>query len=157
MNASDFLADTLRPTLHEIGMYSPSAEKLLLMTACHESAGFKYRRQVGGPALSFFQMEPNTLTDLYDNYLSYRPDRLAMLDQYRPLPLSHTEALERIDAYACAAARLQYSRVKEPLPEASDDWGMAEYCKEHWNTTAGKATPQKYYDDWLRYKPEGYE
>lgn len=166
MDAKEFLENSLRPTLiemdsmpnsTEIDMYSLAAEKLLLMTACHESGGFEYRHQQGGgPALSYFQMEPSTLNDLYKNYLSYHPDLRDMLDSYLPEGMSPEEALEKVDAYACAATRLQYSRFSEALPEASDDWAMAGYCKKYWNTDAGKATQQKYYDDWQTYKPDGY-
>lgn len=157
MDADEFLKASLRPTLEEMGMQSPAAEKLLLMTACHESGGFRYRVQQGGPALSYFQMEPDTLNDLYVNFLSYRPDRQKLLDRYLPDDMSRVEALQDIDTYACAASRLQYSRVPDALPDASDDWAMAEYCKKFWNTDAGKATAQKYYDDWQLYKPKGYD
>ena len=55
------------------------------MTACHESGGFRYDRQVGGgPALSYYQIEPDTLFDLYKNYLGYRPERKGLLDQFLP-------------------------------------------------------------------------
>lgn len=156
MNARQFLEETLRPTLHKMEMYSPAAEKLLLMTACHESGGFVYDRQVDGPALSYYQIEPATLNDLYENYLSFRPERQALLDQFMPEEDIRDEGL--MDAvYATAAARLIYTRVPEALPEFADDDGMGRYCKKYWNTEAGKATAEKYINDWLRYKPDDYE
>ncbi len=156
MTAGRFLESALRPTLDEMKMGSPEAEKLLLMIAAHESAGFRYRKQVGGPALSYFQIEPDTLDDLYNNYLVYRADKQALLDRFWPEHMKYLDALEKVDAYACAAARLILWRVQEPLPEVGDDAGMARYAKRYWNTQAGKATAEKYLEDYYRYKPEGY-
>lgn len=155
MDARQFLDETLRPTLEKMDMHSPAAEKLLLMTACHESGGFVYDRQVGGPALSYYQIEPATLNDLYGNYLGFRPERQALLDQFMPEGSAREDAL--MDAvYATAAARLIYTRVPEALPDFADDEAMGRYCKKYWNTEAGKATPEKYINDWLRYKPDDY-
>jgi len=157
MIAAEFLADTLQPTLVKMGMHSAAAEKLLLLTACHESQGFRYRRQIKGPALSYFQVEPATLDDLYENYLAYRPAKRATLDAHQPDDVTTLYALEHSDAYAVACARMIYARVKDPLPSVDDEDGLAGYAKQHWNTPAGKATAQKYLDDYKRYKPAGYD
>lgn len=152
-NADDFLKSVIHPVLDRMGMNSSAAAKLLMITACHESLGFRYRRQVGGPALSFFQIEPDTLDDLYENYLKYRPGRQMLLDQYLPDDMTRVEALEKRDDYACAAARLIYARVPAPLPEVGDVAGLAAYCKRYWNTDLGAATPEKYLADFERYGP----
>ena len=152
--ANAFLDSTINPVLDEMAMNSPAASKLLMMTATHESMGFRYRAQVGGPALSYFQIEPNTLNDLYENYLVFRPERQALLDKYLPEGMSREEALENKDDYACAAARLQYSRVPAALPTVSDDEALAKYAKQYWNTELGAATWQKYLDDFNRYGPD---
>ncbi len=153
-DANSFLADVVNPVLVDIAMDSPEAEKLLLMTACHESMGFRYREQVGGPALSYFQIEPATLDDLYANYLQYRPGRQLLLDRYLPDGMSRPEALATEDRYACAAARMIYARFSEAIPTVSDEERMAEYCKQYWNTPLGAATPEKYLDDYHRYGPK---
>ena len=157
MTAQKFLDGTLRPVLAHMEMGSPSAEKLLLMTACHESGGFRYKQQVGGgPALSYYQIEPRTLHDLIGNYLAYRSDKKTMLDHFWPVDAYSLEDALMNDRYATAAARLIYSRVSEQLPSADDDQGMAEYWKTYWNTCAGAGTVDKFLDDWARYKPEDY-
>ncbi len=152
-DANQFLGGVIMPVLAGLGMDSPSAEKLLMMTACHESMGFCYRVQLSGPALSYFQIEPNTLDDLYRNYLSYRPGRLAQLDAYLPSGMPRLEALEANDAYACAAARMIYARVAEALPDVHDDMALADYAKRYWNTALGKATAEKYLADFHTYGP----
>lgn len=157
MNSEQFLTSTIRPVLEDMGMYSKSAEKLLLMTACHESGGFQHRVQIGAPAKSYFQIEPATLDDLYENYLSYRPERQELVDSYLPDDMAREEALEESDDYACAVARMIYARVPEALPMEDDTEAMADYCKQYWNTELGKATPEKYLTDYIRYKPVGYD
>lgn len=152
-NADDFLKDVIEPVLKDMAMDGAAAEKLLMMTACHESMGFRYRVQQGGPALSYFQVEPNTLNDLYENYLAFRPDMQALVDVYLPEELDRLEALETDDKYACAVARMIYWRVPEALPHVTDDEGLAAYAKKYWNTEMGAATAQKYLDDYRRYGP----
>ena len=156
-DAKEFLESTLRPTLMDMDMLSRSAEKLLLMTAAHESGGFRHARQIGGgPALSYYQIEPDTLVDLYRNYLGYRPERKGLLDQFLPADSTGPETALMDPVYATAAARMIYYRVPEPLPDMEDDTEMARYWKTYWNTHLGKGTGEKFLDDWNRYKPEGY-
>lgn len=152
-NASAFLHGVITPVLHALGMGGVAAEKLLIMTAAHESMGFRYRRQVGGPALSFFQIEPATLDDLYHSYLAYRPDRHELVQAFMPTGMNRLEALEHDDRYACACARMIYARVAEALPDAGDDRALAAYAKRYWNTPAGKATVEKYLADFRAHSP----
>lgn len=156
ITSSEFLETTLIPTLIEMGMHSPAAEKLLLMTACHESEGFRYRRQIRGPALSYFQIEPATLADLYASYLDYRSAKRATLDKHLPDGMTPLYALEHDDAYAVACARMIYARVSAPLPDVDDEDGLAVYWKQHYNTLLGRGTEEKYLDDWNRYKLKDY-
>jgi len=153
-NSDDFLKETLEPVLTEMGMRSPSAEKLLIMTAAHESMGYRYRAQQGGPALSYYQIEPNTLDDLYTNYLAFRPAKQALLDAYLPEGMARAEALENIDSYATAAARLIYGRVPDALPGVADSEALAKYAKKFWNTELGAATWEKYLSDYNLYGPK---
>ena len=157
MNAKEFLESTLRPTLMGMDMHSRSAEKLLLMTAAHESGGFRHDRQIGGgPALSYYQIEPATLKDLYVNYLNFRSEQLKMMDRFLPEKNITPETALMVPVYSTAAARMIYYRVPEPLPDVEDDAEMARYWKTYWNTHLGKGTVEKFLDDWNRYKPEGY-
>jgi hypothetical protein len=70
--AEEFLTTVIRPTLIQIGLHSRAAEQLLLGTAMQES-DFIHRRQMGGgPACSFFRMEPATHNDIWQNFLELR-------------------------------------------------------------------------------------
>ena len=63
---------------------SGAAVRLLEMIAAHESGGFTYSRQLGGPALSLFQIEPVTYRDLCD-YASSR--ELAICSEFPRNPM----------------------------------------------------------------------
>ena len=145
MTPDIFREEFIRPVLKQMKLWSPEAEDLLVGTAIHESGGFKAIRQMnGGPALSYFQMEPATLYDLYENFLKYRPELRDRIDQFQLKPFSMVENLTLNPAYATAAARLQYYRVREAIPD--DLNGQAAYWKKYWNTDAGKGTTEQYID-----------
>lgn len=154
MKANNFIVEVVRPVLRHLGMWSPAAEKLLVMTACHESGGFRFREQQGGPALSFFQIEPATFYDIWDRYLEPRPGRKALVAQFLPEGVDPIEALRTDDRFACAIARMKYASLPDPLPSVADNQALAAYCKTHWNTALGKATPEKYLSDYERYGPQ---
>ena len=152
MNATKLLNDVIDPVLKQLDMWSPSACKLLCMTAAHESRGFKYKEQMnGGPAISYYQIEPATPKDLYKNYLRFRPDlKNSLNDFWPPSAGSGREALFN-DRFATAAARLIYFRVPRVLPPIWDDDGFATYWKTYWNTHLGAGTTERFLEDWGRY------
>lgn len=139
------------PTLHTLGLYSHAAAQLVTATACHESRCGHYLKQVNGPALGPWQIEPATHRDLFDNFLRYRPEhrRNLLLLAAR---CCTDERLERIDieqlerqlvtnlAYGAAVCRLLYFRRPEQLPPANNPYLQAEYWKAHYNTQLGKGT-----------------
>jgi len=145
----------LRPALTWIGLWSAAAERLLYGTAMHESAGLLYVRQMRGPALGPYQMEPATLTDLLDNWLAYRSQHRQWLDASarNGQRLAVADPLNLLDpVYATVAARLQYLRMPDALPDADDLRGLAQYYKRHWNTQLGKATEQDFIEALTRYE-----
>ena len=66
----DQFRDLIRRTLKDITLYSEDAVDLLMMTAAAESNLGEYLRQINGPALGAFQMEPGTHDDIWKNYLN---------------------------------------------------------------------------------------
>jgi len=129
------------PTLHYLEPeipFSQSAVELLKMTAAHESRLGTYIAQVNGPALGIYQMEPATEEDIQVNYLRHRDyldEKILQTGQYLTSDLR----------YATAMARVHYYRDPEPLPEVGDVSGLANYAKRVWNTEAGKATEDDYF------------
>ncbi len=118
------------------------AEDLLMATCVAESLGGTYLKQVGGPALGIYQMEPFTHNDIWKNYLAYKPDlfrRLLTLSG-SPSPMEHPELMVSNLTYATAMARVHYYRVSEPLPKNSSLELLGQYWKDHYNTKAGAGT-----------------
>lgn len=127
----DFL---IEPTLDRIGMDQPGAAQLLIGTALVES-GLKRLRQVGGgPALSFFQVEPDTHDDIWENWLAFRPNTRRVIERLMVPNVPGIQQLLENLPYAVAMARLVYRRVRYPLPKTGDVPAMALYWKTHFNT-----------------------
>ena len=154
--ASEFNISVIKPVLEKMGASSEAAQELLLGTALQESLFLQYRRQIGGgPAVSYFQMEPATHNDIWDNYLKYRQELAAMAISF----LSSESAdkiseLENNDEYATAMARIHYMRVPAALPKAGDVSAQANYWKQYYNTPLGKGKPHEYIEKWQHYLSE---
>ncbi|MEO1456459.1 MAG: hypothetical protein AAFV49_02690, partial [Pseudomonadota bacterium] len=122
--AQEFVTLVIEPTLCALPSmpFSRAAAQLLLGTALHESMGLKHRKQVGGgPALGFFQMEPATHDDIWDNYLKYRAKISAEVKALLVAPGADNSAeLQFNDNYAAAMARVHYYRVAEAMPPFGD-------------------------------------
>ena len=130
----------IKLALQHLDLDSEDAREMLYVTGKAES-GYKTLQQYGGgPALGFFQMEPNTAIDIWDNYVMYRPryrDKLYSLgfdDGTLEFCLLSNIGLQ------AAFCRLHYRRVPSALPKASDLKGQAEYWKKYYNTVKGKGT-----------------
>ena len=142
----------IRPTLEALGgpQDSEAAVELLLATALHESR-LTYLKQIRGPALGVYQMEPATHDDIWDNFLSRTPEiRLREAITRKPAPAMVWDL-----AYATLMARIHYWRVTdEPLPEAGDAPAMAKYWKDHYNTHLGAGTEEQFLSAWANHMPE---
>lgn len=140
MNANQFRDHIVVPALGHIGAYSRNAEQLVMGTALAES-GLSFIQQIGnGPARGFFQMEPATHDDIWENYL---PRKLELVNDLKSLIIRDMNLLDQLHGnlyYAAAMCRIHYLRFREPLPE-EDDWpGFAAYWKKYYNTRLGAGT-----------------
>ncbi|MCG8004679.1 MAG: hypothetical protein JAY88_14665 [Candidatus Thiodiazotropha lotti] len=138
----------MSPVLRGIGVWSPSAEALMMGTAAVESQMGRYLHQVGGPALGVMQMEPATHNDIIKNYLMHRQLLWRDVVQATGVDGVRLRNLTTNLAYAVAMARLHYLRVPEPLPKHDDIVGLGSYWKEHYNTHLGKGTVDKFVDSY---------
>lgn len=149
-----FLTTVIRPTLMEIGLHTTAAEQLLLGTAMQES-DLVHRRQMGdGPARGYFQMEPATHNDIWQNFLKFKKELGNKVAALLKSPAADKIAeLEHNDRYACAMARVHYFRVSEALPPANDIAAMARYWKQHYNTPLGAGKPSEFVAKWKKAFP----
>ena len=147
MNAQQLHDHIIKPTLKYMSgnYYSKDAAFLLLCTAAIESNCGEYIKQIGGPALGIFQMEPATHDDiwsecdaLYDN-LGQQIARITIgSDSVTPHDLIVSPM------YACAMARLKYSMDAAPLPFRNDIKAVYDYYKRIYNTPLGASTYEKF-------------
>ena len=146
------IENTIRITLYDIGLWSDEAEQLLLGTGAVESNYYAIRQYRGGPARSFFQIEPATCKDNLENYLKYRSSLWEKIYKKCCIPkeLIHEDDLVRLGwvlqtniAFSICMARIKYRRVPKPLPKLNDVEGQAKYWLKYYNA-GGKGTIKKY-------------
>lgn len=137
--------------LKETDLYSEAAVELLLLTAAVESNFGTYLKQIKGPALGVFQMEPRTEDDIWDNYLEYKPSLASMVREFGVNFAKPEMDLKANLVYQIIMARLHYLRIKEPLPDANDVEKLAAYWKRHYNTRLGKGTVAKAIEKYNEY------
>jgi hypothetical protein len=128
-------------TLKDMRAYKPEAVLAVSMIVGHESSGGKYLVQGNkGPARGIIQMEGwvhNSVWDNCDNILVYA-SRLQIEED--------VAKLEYDLRYNIFMARCRLIMDTNPLPLTERD--MAKYLKRYWNSEGGKASAQKYQDDY---------
>ncbi len=136
------LRDLIGRVLKEADLYSDSAVELLMLTAAVESKLGTYIKQVRGPALGIFQMEPATHDDIWNNFIDYKKDLGPRLSDIANSEEDYA-SLEWNLAYSVLMTRIHYLRVPSKLPPADDVVAMANYWKTTYNTYLGKGTVEK--------------
>ena len=123
-----------------MNLFSEDALEMIYRTGKAESGYRTLQQYGGGPALGFFQMEPATYRDIWENYVMYR-------EKYRNKLYSLGFDDSKMDyclmsniGIQVAMCRLHYRRVPSALPKAEDLEGQAKYWKEHYNSHLGKGT-----------------
>lgn len=141
----ELLRSQIRLALKYIDLWSAAAEELVIFTAAAESDLVYVNQLGGGPAKSFFQIEPKTERDIFENYLNYKSRvelKRKVLDLKNMMPGCDDFLRDNIP-YAAALVRLHYRRKLPPLPEPHDVVGMSMYHKKYFNTELGKARPEE--------------
>lgn len=149
MNLSQYREHVLVPVLMALdeadpGQHSIAAEQLLLGTLMVESGG-EHIVQLGGPARSLLQIEPETADDVHRNWLTFRPKLRRTVERMAgEWPQDFAGKLVMNCGYACAIARQVYRRDSKPLPPAGDAQAMGAYWKRVFNTAGGKGDPEHF-------------
>lgn len=140
---------------HSISTWAKNIEDMIVGTALHESAGLKYNRQLGGgPALSYFQIEPVTHKDLWKNYIVYHKkivDYLKFKFDVDEDSFTHDMLVSNLE-YSLVICRIIYLRKPGVIPSTLND--QAHYWKQYYNTYLGKGTEEEYVNDYNRYNEE---
>ena len=143
--------ELIEDVLREADLYSPSAVELLMLTCAVESNFGTYIKQVKGPALGVFQMEPSTEKDIHKNFLKYKPQLATTVRDFAGNFINPELDLRANLTYAIIMARVHYLRVPVPLPEVDDLVGLAKYWKKYYNTHLGKGSWRKAIDKYEEY------
>ena len=124
-------------TLDRLDMMSPEAATMVYRTGMAES-GYRALEQNGGPALGFFQVEPATIKDCWENYIVYRKPLMAKFYElgFREDDMDWS-VLTNL-ALQVAFCRIKYRRDKHAIPV--DIKEQAEYWKRVYNSHLGKGT-----------------
>jgi hypothetical protein len=141
MNKTQLREWIIRPPLKALNLWSEAAENLLMGTCAQESHLGEYIKQVNGPALGIFQMEPATHDDIWGHL---NTDLMRQARQAAGMFHPKAEIMIYNLHYAVIMCRLHYRRVKEPLPDANDIAGLAKYWKKYYNTHLGKGKEQDF-------------
>lgn len=132
----------ITPALIAIDAYSDEALDMILFTGAVESR-YEHVRQVNGPALSWFQIEPRTHDDIWSNFLGYTGRQHlidGLLDLSSKTTIGVARTMEVNPWYAAAMCRIHYMRDRQKLPEVGNRQAQAEYWKRVYNTKHGKGT-----------------
>ena len=130
-------------SLDKLELNSDAALQMVMTTGQTES-GYDYLRQIKGPAIGFWQMEPATMYDIWENYVTYRPKYKEALWRLGFNEGFAVESLLSNLAVQAAFCRLHYRRVPKKLPKVGDLEGQAKYWKEFYNTIKGKGTVEHF-------------
>ena len=142
------------PTLADFGKGGFSFNKsacidLVYGTALAET-GLRDLEQERGPALGFWQMEPATHDDIWENYLKYDSalrttliNVCALRDPYNYEPPNHPLIFNL--RYGCAMCMIHYHRYLKTIP--TDLKGQAEAWLKTYNR-GGKGSIEHYLETW---------
>lgn len=150
MNSSQLRDLIIKPALSDLVMLSDNAIELMMFTCAVESLGGTYLKQLTGPALGIYQMEPATYNDIWQNYIANNSKLLlVLLSNFGCHNMSSEDRLVYDLRFATAMTRIHYARVPQALPLKDDIEAMWDYYKEHYNSSRGAAEKaqsiQKYY------------
>jgi hypothetical protein len=151
LNISQFRELIVKSTLNDLLLYSENAEELMVFTCAVESLGGHYLKQVSGPALGIYQMEPVTYNDIWQTYIKSKGSlMLRLLTNFSIGFMPSEEQLIYDLRFATAMTRIFYERIKESLPAASNVDAIWNYYKKYYNTSKGAAQKddsiKKYHD-----------
>lgn len=160
MNSQQMLDVVIVPTLklmQQHGNYDTiHARMLLLGTVAIESDMGLYNRQVKGPAVSVFQLEPPTIYSIAMNWDAW-PSMIGIVQSISMLHMIDTKdrlvtECEVNARLACLMARGKYAMDSERLPSFDDKRGLYDYYKRVYNTEAGASTWHKWCEAWKKHK-----
>ena len=155
-------SDQLRSLIHQVlsrladqaGMpelYTHDAVELLMLTAAQETHCGRYIRQVKGPALGIFQMEPSSYSDLIQWLERTKPELYEACQKWVIPEVNTGFNLMGNLPYQIVMARAFYYRKPGKLPSHKNLGAVAAYWKKWFNTHLGKGTTIEAMENYSRF------
>jgi len=149
----DELKEIIVPVLNDLRLCSQEAIDLLIGTCLIESDLGKYVKQINGPAKGIYQCEPNTLEDIWKNFLRFKASLIAKMaiacEEKLPVDKApNSDLLITNHKFSTAVCRIHYYRVAEPIPSirmGKEKYyrALAAYYKKYYNTIKGKCSIER--------------
>lgn len=152
----------IQPSLTAMGEYSPDIEEMLVAICAQESCGGTYLKQMHGTALGIYQMEPGTHDSIWRHNLTNwegiqplcNPIGLKILKACKYLAMPSADTMIYNLWYATLMARAFWLDVHEPIPHKDDLASIWLQYKKYWNTPAGEATKEEFFNNYHRFTSE---
>ena len=142
----------IKPTLIDLVEFSENALTLMVFTCAVESQGGYYLKQIKGPALGIYQMEPETYNDIWQNYIKHNGSLLMrLLSNFEVNFMPNEDRLIYDLRYATAMTRIHYLRVSCAIPDKKDLHAIYSYYKQHYNSSLGAAQEDKAIQSYLSF------
>lgn len=157
----ELIKNSIEHTLKQSGIasyYTNNAVNLLLGTIAQES-NFKYVKQLGnGPAMSYYQIEPETALDVLKNFVEYRQPfkkELKRVTGNKAINKNNVadELLNNFDFSTFIARCCYYRRSAIVLSDTKvlSVEELAKYWKTYYNTNKGKGTVEEFIKNYNLY------
>jgi hypothetical protein len=121
------------------------AYNLVFETGMAET-GYRHLDQMqakkGIGAVSFWQLEPSTIRDMWDNYISYRKPLIEACYKLGLIEANKVFSVYSNIALASAFCRIYYRRKPGAIPKTMPE--RAQYWKKNFNTYKGRGTVDHY-------------
>ena len=135
----DIINEVLAKLEKATGIRKTREAVALIYETGNAETGYRNLVQMGGgPAVSFFQLEPATIQDIFNNYVEYRQPLLEVLIEIGLDPMNLEFCVKTNIAIAICMCRFHYRRVPSAIPKTKEQ--RAIYWKEYYNTNLGKGT-----------------
>ena len=132
--------------LEDAGIQRTEEAQAMVFETGMAETGYRHLDQMkakkGIGAVSFWQIEPATIRDIWDNYISYRKPliqatyKLGLIEENKVFSVYSNIAL------AAAFCRIHYRRFPKAIPKTMPQ--RANYWKTFYNTIKGKGTVDHY-------------
>ena len=138
------IIDDVLTSLEDVGIPNTEEARALVFETGMAESGYRalegYGR--GNPAVSFWQIEPATIRDIWENYISYRKKLITAVYKLGLIEESKEFCIFSNIALASAFCRIHYRRQPGSIPESMP--ARASYWKKWYNTPKGKGTVDHY-------------